>query len=84
MLEPDYFARKRQELGLDRADSLASIQATLDALYPSLTRAISLNGGVLRITTPNASVASDLRLRQIELLEKFGQPEITRIQVTIS
>jgi hypothetical protein len=83
MLENDYFARKRVELGLDRGDSLAAVQRALDALYPGLVRALSLNDGVLRLTTPNSSVASELRLRQVELLAKFNNAEIKRLQIAI-
>lgn len=68
MLEADYFERKRRELGLDRADVLASVQMWLDQQYPQQARARSLHQGVLRLVTPNSSVASDLRMRQLELL----------------
>ena len=83
MLENDYFARKRQELGLDRGDTLEAVQQALEALYPGLVRALSLNDGVLRLTTPNSSVASELRLRQVELLDKFQKYEIKRLQISI-
>ena len=83
MLEDDYFARKRQLLGLDRADILTAIQATLDAWYPGQARAKQLHAGVLRIVTPNASVASDLRLRQLELIELHSLPN-TRLSLSVS
>lgn len=69
MFEADYFERKRRELGMGRADVLAAIQATLDLWYPQRARARQLHHGVLRIVTPSASVASELRMRQIELFE---------------
>ncbi len=69
MLESGYFARKAAELGLDRADTLMAIQTTLDGWYPGQTRVRQLHQGVLRVVTPNASVASALRLRQLELLK---------------
>ena len=88
MLDPEYFARKRAELGMDRADILEQIQATLDTWYPAQTRAQRLHRGVLRIVTPNASVASDLRLRQLELIALHGNKEaahgIERLQISIA
>jgi hypothetical protein len=83
MLEPEYFDRKRRELGMDRADSLAQVQEWLNKSYPGLARAKSLHRGVLRIITPNASVASEIRMRQLELLSQFGD-EATRLSITIS
>jgi len=68
MLEPDYFAKKRAELGMDREDVLAQVQATLDAWYPGKVRARQLHRGVLRLVTPSASVAGALRMRQVELV----------------
>ena len=64
----DYLARKRDQLGLDRADQLVEIQALLDTWYPNQTRAKSLNKGVLQIVTPSSVVASELRMRQVELV----------------
>lgn len=84
MLEPDYFARKRAELGMDRADSLADIQAVLDDWYPGRVRAKQLHQGVLRLVTPAATVAGDLRLRQMELIARFPTLEITRLQIGIA
>jgi hypothetical protein len=70
MIDPDYFAKKRAELGMDRADVLEAVQATLDSWYPGQTRVRRLHQGTLRIVTPSASVAADLRLRQVELLAR--------------
>jgi hypothetical protein len=64
-----HLRKRAAELGLERADQLEEIQAYLDELYPGQCRAASLNDGVLRITTPNASLASELRLRQVEVLQ---------------
>jgi hypothetical protein len=83
MLEPEYFAKKRAELGLDRADVLARIQATLEAWYPGQARARQLHQGVLRIVTPNASVAGELRMRQVELLAAHGLGEV-RVAISIA
>lgn len=80
----DYLKRRADELGLDRGDILEQIQAVVDGWYPGQVRALSLNGGILRLITPNASVASDLRLRQVELLAKLGlSGKISRLQVMI-
>lgn len=83
MLEADYFERKRRELGMERADELDRIQTTLDEWYPGLARAKQLHLGVLRIVTPNASVASELRLRQVELLARHGLDEV-RLSISIA
>lgn len=64
----DYLKRRAEELGLDRADVLSDVQAWLDQKFPGKARALSLNNGVLRIVTPSASVASELRLEQSLLL----------------
>lgn len=82
MIDSDYFARKRQELGLDRADDLARVQAALDAWYPGLARARQLHRGTLRVVTPSASVASELRMRQLELARVLGLEDV-RIAVSI-
>ena len=75
----DYLQQRAAEMGLDRADQLAEIQAYLDKLYPGQCRAVSLHDGVLKISTQNASLASELRLR------RFGKntfPNL-RLQKTI-
>lgn len=82
MIDPDYFARKRAELGLDREDQLGVIQKTLDAWYPQMVRVKQLHQGVLRLVTPNSSVASELRLRQIELLALHGLQD-TRLSISV-
>ena len=83
----DYLKRKAAELGLERGSQLAQIQTHLDKLYPGQCRAASLNEGVLKITTPNSSVASELRLRQREILEQLttgSNYTIKRLILTIS
>lgn len=82
MIESDYFARKRQELGMDRADDLARVQQALDAWYPGLARARQLHQGTLRVVTTSASVASELRMRQIELAGVLGRDDV-RIAIQI-
>jgi hypothetical protein len=71
-----YLAKRSRELGLDRADKLAEIQAYLDKLYPGQCRAMSINSGVLKITTPNASVASELRFKSEGLVVEMGVKKI--------
>jgi hypothetical protein len=78
----DYLQKRAAELGLDRADQLAEIQAYLDRLYPGQCRAASLNDGVLKITTPNASMASELRMRQAEIIG--SQTYISRLLIQIN
>jgi hypothetical protein len=82
MIEPEYFERKRLEMGMDRADVLSEVQATLDGWYPGQARARQFHQGILRIVTPNASVASALRMRQMELLAAHGLAG-TRVAISI-
>jgi hypothetical protein len=82
VLEPDYFANKRAELGMDRADKLTEIQTKLDEWYPDQVRARQIHQGVLRLVTPNSSVASELRMRQVELGQLFDLAD-TRIAISI-
>jgi hypothetical protein len=83
MIDPDYFAKKRLELGLDRADDLERVQGILDSWYPGQAKAKRWHQGVLRVVTPSSSVASELRMRQIELLAESGLPE-ARLAITIT
>jgi hypothetical protein len=85
MLEPDYFAKKRAELGFDRVDQLAAVQAWCDTHYPGQVRVKQLHQGTLRLVTPSSTVANDLRMRQTELLNAvtFNDP-VTRLQISIS
>ena len=68
----DYLKKRADELGLDRADKLAEIQAYIDEKYPGMCRAISLNDGVLVIGVKNSSVASEIRMSSSEIKTKFG------------
>lgn len=76
----DYLEKKAQQLNLGRADLLAEIQAKLDDWYPDQCRAASINDGVLKITTPNSSLASELRMRQSEIL---SPPEVKKVVIQI-
>jgi hypothetical protein len=78
----DYLARKRDQLGMGRADELTTIQAALDSWYPGQARAKSLNKGILQIVTPSSAVASELRMRQVELIIKLDQ--VDRIKIIIN
>lgn len=82
MIEPDYFAKKRAQLGMDREDVLAQIQETLDEWYPGKVRARQLHQGVLRLATPSAAVAGALRMRQIELLSAHALEDV-RLSISI-
>ncbi len=66
---------------MDREDELATVQAVLDRWYPGLVRAKRLHQGVLRVVTPNASVASAIRMRQLEL---FSECRLESIRLAIS
>lgn len=89
MLRPtkDYLQRKAQALDLSRGDSLRLVQSYLDTLYPNQTRALSLNQGVLKIVTPNASLASELRLHQVAIVntvnEQVAKRPIIKLQIQI-
>lgn len=65
----DHFERKRSQLGMEREDVLVGLQALLNSWYPGQVRAKKLHQGVLRLVTPSASVAGELRMRQVELLD---------------
>jgi hypothetical protein len=83
----NYLAKRARQLNLGREDELRRIQALLEALWPAQTRAVSLNAGVLKVLTPNASVASELRLRQVEILPKLraaAHSPIERLRIQIS
>ena len=82
MIEADYFERKRRELGLDRSNQLQRVQAWLDGRYPGQVRARQLHRGVLKLETPSAPVASELRLRQVELLSACDLVD-TRLAIRI-
>jgi hypothetical protein len=83
VIDPSYFAKKRLELGLDRADDLGRVQSILDAWYPGKAKAKRWHQGVLRVVTPSSAVASELRMRQLELLEQSQLPD-ARLAITIT
>ena len=70
----DYFSEIHKKLGLHRASDLTKIQTILDDWYPLKARAKRLHEGKLYIITESSSVANDLRLRQIELLDVIHIP----------
>ena len=81
----DYLAKRARELGLSRGHDLQRIQAWLDDHYGGQVRAISLNHGVLKLVTPSAALASDLRLGQVELLRqvKTNSQIVQKVVITI-
>jgi hypothetical protein len=79
----EYLERKRRDLGLDRADDLTRVQGVLDKWYPGMARARQWHQGVLRVVTPNSSVASELRMRQLELLQACGLGTEGRLAISI-
>ncbi len=81
-IDPDYFQDKAQQLGLDRSLVIERVQLELNRLYPTKTRVASLNRGVLKIVTPSAPVASELRLNQTMII-KLAPDEIERLQIVI-
>lgn len=82
MLEADYFERKRRELGMDREAQLKTVQAWLDKRFPGQVRARQLHRGVLKLETPSAPVASELRMQQLELTAACALGE-TRLAIRI-
>jgi hypothetical protein len=85
MQDNGYFDKRRQELGLDRYDTLQKVQVWLEKNYPGQVRAVSLNRGVLRLSTSSAALATDLRFKQMYLLELAGGDEVAkRLQVQIN
>lgn len=82
-----YLKRKAATLDLDRGAALKKIQGLLDKDFPAKTKAKSLNEGVLKIITPSASVASELRLRQEQYIPVFTQAttrSIERLHIQIT
>lgn len=80
----DYLKRKAQQLNLGRAEALDAATEMLNGLYPGQIRVMSLNDGVLKIMTPSAAVASEIRLRQVELIGKLQTyAEVTKLQIQI-
>ncbi len=83
----DYLRQKAEHLDVGRADTLVVAQSELDRLYPGQTKAIGLHQGKLRVITPSASIASDLRMRQIKLVEavraRCADADIERLIIQI-
>lgn len=82
MLESDAFDHIRARLGMDRQDDLARVQAILDEWYPDMLRAKRWHRGTLTVTAANSPVASEIRMRQVELIERSGL-EVVRLQIQI-
>ncbi|HUC20135.1 MAG TPA: hypothetical protein VMR98_01410 [Candidatus Polarisedimenticolaceae bacterium] len=76
----DHLRRRAAELGLERGNRLAEIQTYLEERHPGQCRAASLNDGILKITTPNASLASELRLGQVAIAKELGVKVVITIR----
>ena len=84
-----YLQQKAKQLDLGRGKALQTVQELLDDRYQKRIRAISLNDGVLKIITPSAGLANNLRLEQIQLIKDLEQAigwryHITRLIIRIS
>ena len=83
-IDPNYLDRRRQELDLDRQDFLAQVQQLMDRRYAGRVRAVSFNYGILRLVTPSAVLASELRLNQVAILQELSGRQVLRLQITIA
>jgi len=82
-----YLSKKAQSLDLGRGEALVEIQNLLEQRFPKRTRAKSLNNGVLKVITPSAAVASELRLTQVALIKDFNTQTaytIERLQISVT
>jgi hypothetical protein len=84
----DYFAKKRAELGFERVDQLAIVQAWCDERYPGVVRVRQLHQGILRIITTSSGVAGELRMKQMEILAVARTADtdqaVIRVAISIS
>lgn len=76
----DYLKRRADQLGLDRADRLAEIQAWLDEHYAGMAKAVSLHEGVLTLKVTSSAAASELRFGAPIIKQQFM--EITTVKLT--
>ncbi len=83
MIEETYFDRKRRQLGMDRADTLSSVQGRLEEMYPGSCRARQLHQGTLMIVTASSLVAGEPRWRQEELLAYAQQLDVSVVRIRI-
>lgn len=81
-IDPDYLKDRAEQLGLGRIDTITRVQTELDKIYPGKTHVTSLNRGALKIVTPSAAVASELRLNQTSIMA-LAPEEIERLQIVI-
>lgn len=81
----DYLKKKARQLGLERGDFITAAQAYMDGRWPGQVRVLSFNGGLVRLVTPNAALASELRLGQLEILRELRRrdPAVEQLAVTI-
>lgn len=85
-IDPEYMRKKANQLGLERGQMLEQIQVVLGQRYGQNVRAVSLNNGVLKVITPSAGLASNLRLDQVGLLDELKTKAIepNRLQIVIA
>ena len=84
-IDREYLEQRMKELGVGRSDQLTAIQIWLDKSFPGTVRALRIQRAVLTLTTPSASLASELRLNQ-HAIKRAGLElgiEITRLQIQI-
>lgn len=79
----DIIHDRADSFDMERGGYLARAQEVLNELYPGQVRAKRLQEGVLTITTPSASVASDLRLQQTRLLDRLAEHDISQLKIQI-
>ena len=80
----DYLEKKKRQLGMDRADQLKTVQRLLDERYGARARAVSLQDGVLKVTSTSSAIASDIRLNQVDIITQVRAEEITVTRLQIS
>ncbi len=79
----DILQSRADDLDLERGGQIAAIQEILNRKYPGKVRAKSLNDGLLTITTPSSSVASDIRLSQSQLIKQLNNYQVESIKIKI-
>jgi hypothetical protein len=64
---------------------IESAQQYLDTRWPGQTRVISYNDQILRIVTRSAPLASEIRLRQLEILAHLKKldNDLSAVAITI-
>lgn len=71
---------------MGRAQTISLVVCVIQELLPVECRVLSLNNGVARVITSSAPAAAEIRLREIEILERLkaaGEDGVTKIAVSI-